>query len=51
MAQETASKRFFRILNDQEWNNYVDALKTYCENDVRAMIAVEYFAREITKNK
>jgi hypothetical protein len=50
-AQELANKRFFNQLSDDEWAIYSDKLKKYCENDVRAMVAVEYFIKLIIDNK
>jgi hypothetical protein len=34
-------------LSNREWEKISTSLKTYCENDVRAMIAVEYFIRNL----
>jgi hypothetical protein len=50
-AQTEATKRFFNLLENEEWSVIETDLKKYCENDVRAMIAVEYFIREIVSNK
>ena len=33
------------LITNEEWNETCDALKKYCENDVRAMIAVEKFIK------
>jgi hypothetical protein len=48
-AQEMSTMRFFNSVSDKEWNEIVENLKLYCENDVRAMIAVEYMVEEILK--
>lgn len=50
-AQTLATKRFFKIINDKEWANITNDLKKYCENDVRAMVAVEYFVKQLLKTK
>jgi hypothetical protein len=50
-AQKESTKRFFNIIDDNEWNKIANNLKIYCENDVRAMIAVEYMIGEIVKTK
>ena len=49
-AQMISSQRFFGLIDDQDWNTIVIDLKKYCENDVRAMVAVEYFIKKITRN-
>ena len=46
-AQSASTKRFFGLLNDKEWAITKENLGKYCDNDVRAMIAVEYFLRNI----
>ncbi|WP_412032400.1 DUF2779 domain-containing protein [Malacoplasma muris] len=51
ICQEKTIQRFFKSINDEEWLQLEDKLKTYCENDVRAMIAVEYFIKDILNNK
>jgi hypothetical protein len=51
MAQEIATKRFWKLVDEQTWNNHVKNLQIYCENDVRAMIAVEKFAKAILSDK
>ena len=51
-AQSVATRRFFnKIDSDEDWANEVIKLKKYCDNDVRAMIAVEYFARDLVEGK
>ncbi len=47
VCQIETLKRFFDNLNDNDWNNLVPKLKEYCENDVRAMIAVELYAKKL----
>jgi hypothetical protein len=46
-AQMYATKRFFNLISNEEWNVISDNLKKYCENDVRAMVAVEYFVKQL----
>lgn len=48
-AQNASTRRFFNIETDEEWEEDVKHLKEYCNNDVRAMIAVEYLVKEIMK--
>ncbi len=48
-AQNASTRRFFNKVTDEEWNEDVKHLKEYCNNDVRAMIAVEYLVKEIMK--
>ncbi|MGL4768902.1 MAG: DUF2779 domain-containing protein [Mycoplasmoidaceae bacterium] len=50
-CQAVTIKRFFKIIDDREWESLIYDLKVYCENDVRAMIAVEYFAKAIFNNQ
>ena len=50
-AQSASTKRFFGLLNDKEWKVTKENLGKYCDNDVRAMIAVEYFLRNIFAGK
>lgn len=47
ICQLQTTKRFHNLLNDNEWEKLVVNLKKYCENDVRAMIAVEYFLKTL----
>ncbi len=49
ICQNETTKRFHNKLTDQEWAELEKNLKIYCENDVRAMIAVEYFIKELVK--
>lgn len=51
ICQEKTAQRFFEKLSKEEWIKNEDKLKIYCENDVRAMVAVEYFVKEIIENK
>ncbi len=47
ICQGETTKRFHNLLSNDKWNALVINLKKYCENDVRAMIAVEYFVKEL----
>jgi hypothetical protein len=38
------------LIDNTTWENTVNNLKLYCENDVRAMIAVEYFIRKLLES-
>lgn len=49
ICQQKTTKRFFNMINDNEWQDIVTKSKIYCENDVRAMIAVELFINEIIR--
>lgn len=51
ICQEKTAQRFFEKLDKNEWIQLEDKLKIYCENDVRAMVAVEYFVKEIIDGK
>jgi hypothetical protein len=42
-----SSQRFFNLIDDQQWHEIVIDLKKYCENDVRSMVAVEYFIKKL----
>ena len=42
-CQNKSLLRFYRALDDDEWAIVVENSKIYCENDVRAMIAVLYW--------
>lgn len=46
VCQQKTLSRFYGSINDNEWDEIVKNSKIYCENDVRAMIAVEYFVKE-----
>ena len=51
-AQSLSTRRFFnKIDSDEAWKNSVEDLKKYCDNDVRAMVVVEYFVRDIVDDK
>lgn len=43
VCQNKSTCRFLNQINDKEWENIVNMSKIYCENDVRAMVAVEKF--------
>ena len=45
-AQNEINNRFFGIISDTDWKKEEKNLKQYCENDVRAMIALEYWLKE-----
>lgn len=49
-AQALTSLRFLNKINDKKWKNISNDLCMYCENDVRAMIAVELFAKYLIAN-
>ena len=52
MAMNKAIQRYLLAIGDKEWNKVVEDLKIYCENDVKAMIMVYYFVKELLdKNK
>ena len=52
MAQSLSTRRFFnKIDSDEDWEKHVNELKVYCDNDVRAMVAVEYFVRDLIEGK
>lgn len=44
-AQDKTILRFFGLIDDQEWIKIEQQLKKYCENDVRAMIVLEYWLK------
>lgn len=46
-CQGETNKRFFLLISDSEWKKIEENLKVYCENDVRAMIAIEYFVKDL----
>lgn len=50
-CQQKTVLRFFDKLNDDEWKEMSKKLTEYCENDVRAMIAVELYIKKIIKNE
>lgn len=43
VCQHKTLARFYGQLNDEDWAELVKNVSIYCENDVRAMVAVEYF--------
>lgn len=51
MAMNKAIQRYLFTIGDHEWNTEVENLKTYCENDVRAMIMVYYFVKKLLEEK
>ena len=46
-AQALTSLRFFDVIDDAKWKQISHYLCLYCENDVRAMVAVELFAKAL----
>ncbi len=46
-AQKVSTKRFFGMISDDEWERIKIDLGKYCDNDVRAMIAIEYFLKKL----
>lgn len=46
-CQTKAIKRFLALTNDQKWIKNKNNMIIYCENDVRAMIAIKYFVKEL----
>lgn len=44
-AQNITTLRFYGKINDDQWKKVEIDLKKYCENDVRSMIALEYWLR------
>ena len=48
-AQKASTQRFFGLLDDKQWAIAKENLGKYCNNDVRAMVAVEHFLRDILK--
>lgn len=42
-AQNETTLRFFNLIDDKKWINLEKKLKEYCENDVWAMIVLEYW--------
>lgn len=49
-CQTETTKYFFEIPTEMPWKQFLASIECYCENDVRAMIAVEYLAKDIAKN-
>lgn len=47
VCQEETTKRFFDLVNDSEWKKLENEMKIYCENDVRSMIAIELFIKDL----
>ena len=47
ICQTETTKRFYDIIDDKGWEKLSINLKKYCENDVRAMIAVEYYIKSL----
>lgn len=50
-AQSVTSLRFFDKINDSKWKLVSKQLEKYCENDVHAMIAVEYYVKYLIENR
>lgn len=50
-AQTASAKRFFGLLSDEQWEKTKHNLGLYCNNDVLAMVAIEYFVDKILNNK
>lgn len=50
LCQDVTTKRFFNLMDKAEWDKTAVELQKYCENDVRAMVAVEYFAKKILQH-
>lgn len=51
VAQELTLARFLNCLDEQQWAQTALELKQYCENDVRAMIAIELFIKDFITNQ
>lgn len=49
ICQTETVKRFFKIIDDEKWKHVEKQMQIYCENDVRAMIAVEFFIYDLIK--
>ena len=49
-CQNITAQRFHNLINKKDWKKIEKDLKIYCENDVRAMIAVEEFIKKVIKN-
>lgn len=50
VCQEKTTLRFFNAITDLEWAEVSLNLQKYCENDVRAMLAIELYVRSICMN-
>lgn len=50
ICQEKTTLRFFNAITDSEWSKLALELQKYCENDVRAMLAIELYVRHIMYN-
>ena len=48
-AQSVSTRRFFKMIKN--WDSEEKDLIIYCNNDVRAMVAVEYFVYDILNEK
>ena len=51
LCQDKTTQRFFNLINQSEWDKLAVELQQYCENDVRAMVAVEYFIKNVIAKK
>ncbi len=49
-CQNKTTLRFFDRLSPTEWDELYHNIQVYCENDVRAMIAVELFVKKLYQN-
>ncbi len=47
MAMNKAIQRYLMVIGNNEWNNEAEELKQYCENDVKAMIMVYFFVKNL----
>ena len=47
VCQNKTTERFLNLVNDSEWKKLAKQMQIYCENDVRSMIAIELFVRNI----
>ena len=53
-GQDCQSKtilRFFNKISDKNWTEISKQMQIYCENDVRAMVAVEMFIQDLVNEK
>lgn len=48
-CQDITTQRFYKMLSDNEWKKVQVQLQTYCENDVRVMVAIYEYIKEIIK--
>ena len=50
-AQNETTLRFFNLIDDEKWFELEKKLKEYCENDVWAMIVLEYWLKQNAPKK